>query len=1341
MGLFAKRAPPAAEAAAGEGGAAGGGAAVERGAYTVDEHLLKPHEVAARFGTSIDAANVGASRGLTAAQVAEARKAHGLNQLTPPKTTPEIVKFLLQFTNPLMALLLVAGALTFMAYAIQSPRDKNNAILAAALIIVVTLTCIMSYWQERSASNVMGARAAAARTRPRPHRRAVALPRRRRAPRPARAAAARAASLKRMMPNKCTVMRDGVEQKVDAAELVPGDLVRLYIGDRVPADIRIIETADLKVPPPLAPPPPPPLAPPTRGTAGPPPTRAARRSRAAPQVECSSLTGESDLVPASVEAKHETPAEARNLVFMSSLAMNGEGRGIVVRTGDQTMIGKIATLATDTHTHRSTLQVEVHRLVWFVGALAFTVALILFVVRAAPARVRARVGLIRKTNPLVAFVNGFILVIVANVPEGLPATVTSLLSLTALRLRDRRVLIKRTDIIENLGVATIIASDKTGTLTQNKMTVENIFCNSVRARTCRRARAAAAAAARAQPAARAALTRTPAARRRRVAAQELHRGATFQPPPSAPLASLERASTLAKISLARRSNLGRASAALGRLSRITSGGLGRTSALARVSHDPATQMAVGRTGRPRGDGSFELEGVSSDGKPPAQPLPPMQEEAPRIGTFMVQSFAELSAITWERSSALTKLLTIAVVANKAKFTIGEDNDAGKQRDHTAITVPMFQGGEDTRQILGDATDSGLLRYCDRLAPSGLVRMAYKKVFDIPFNSANKWSLAVTSCPGDAAHQLVLMKGAPEIVLTKCSHHLRDGAEAPIDEAFRGTMNAAYERCGFMGERVIGFAYKKIPARSVESYHTDGAPTEGLVFMGLISLVDPPRPGVLDAVNKCRSAGIRVAMVTGDHPLTAEAIARKVGIVTLPTPREVAAEAGVPEGSIEITDERVGAVVITGTQLRRGRRGARAARSPSARRPRSAPPSFTRARGLRALTSEDDWDDILTTPEIVFARTSPQQKLQIVENLQRLGEVVAVTGDGVNDSPALKRAQIGVAMGKGGSDVARDAADIVLMDDEFPSIVAAIEEGRVIYDNLKKTIAYTLAHAVPEASPRRRRGCRRAAPRSTVQRRGRGRPPTRTASPAARQVWPLFLALVLNFPLGLGGLLILSIDLLTEQGPAISLAYEPAEAQVMERPPRDIKNDRLISGPLLRYAYITYGFITAGICMLSFFTIFWWHGVPLSAVYNHGDKYWMPGAPDLSICPRGGGACRVLGEREQLEIYWAAQSAWYVTLISSQFWHIWVCKTRTESIFSHGVFRNIVTVYGVSLSVVVMIVVVYVPFLQGIFTTWHLPGIGWVPMVGTLLWLLPYSEFTKRQVRTNPEGWWARTMAW
>jgi sodium/potassium-transporting ATPase subunit alpha len=257
------------------------------------------------------------------------------------------------------------------------------------------------------------------------------------------------------------------------------------------------------------------------------------------------------------------------------------------------------------------------------------------------------------------------------------------------------------------------------------------------------------------------------------------------------------------------------------------------------------------------------------------------------------------------------------------------------------------------------------------------------------------------------------------------------------------------------------------------------------------------------------------MVTGDHPLTAEAIARKVNIITGRTAREVAAEDGVDEDEISLADPRVEAVVFSGKEIR------------------------------EKLVTDAQWDAVLSKPEVVFARTTPQQKLIIVQNYQRRGEIVAVTGDGVNDSPALKRADIGVAMAISGSAVAKavsatpntfacllclwyltttcvcvQASDIMLMDDNFASIVNAIEEGRLLFDNLKKSIAYTLAHLWPE-------------------------------------LLPVFLNVAFSFPLALPGLIILIIDLFQEQGPAVSFAYEKAEGSIMQRPPRDQKRDRLV----------------------------------------------------------------------------------------------------------------------------------------------------------------------------------------
>lgn len=231
-----------------------------------------------------------------------------------------------------------------------------------------------------------------------------------------------------------------------------------------------------------------------------------------------------------------------------------------------------------------------------------------------------------------------------------------------------------------------------------------------------------------------------------------------------------------------------------------------------------------------------------------------------------------------------------------------------------------------------------------------------------------------------------------------------------------------------------------------------------MFVGLVTLMDPPRKEVPQAVEECKTAGIQVVMVTGDHPITAEAIARNIGLVHFPTRAIMAKQQGVPETSI--AEEDVKAVVIHGSQI----------------------PSLTK----------DQWDNIVKKPEIVFARTSPEQKLLIVKKFTEAGHIVAMTGDGVNDSPALKQAAIGIAMGKNGSDVAREAADIVLLDDNFASIVIGVKEGRLLFANLKKSIAYSLAHLVPE-------------------------------------IVPVLLWAFIGFPQAMGGILTLCIDLLTEVG--------------------------------------------------------------------------------------------------------------------------------------------------------------------------------------------------------------------
>merc|ERR1712066_200460 len=339
----------------------------------------------------------------------------------------------------------------------------------------------------------------------------------------------------------------------------------------------------------------------------------------------------------------------------------------------------------------------------------------------------------------------------------------------------------------------------------------------------------------------------------------------------------------------------------------------------------------------------------------------------------------------------------------------------------------------------------------------------------------------------------------------------EGREMPLSGEWKNSFETAYMELGGLGERVLGFCDFMLPADKYPiGYPFDpddvNFPVEGLRFVGLMSMIDPPRAAVPDAVLKCRSAGIKVIMVTGDHPITAKAIARSVGIISkgTETVEDIAARTGRDVKDINPRDAR--AAVVHGGELKD--------------------------------LNEKQIDEILMYhTEIVFARTSPQQKLIIVEGCQRMGAIVAVTGDGVNDSPALKKADIGVAMGIAGSDVSKQAADMILLDDNFASIVNGVEEGRIIFDNLKKSIAYTLSSNIPEISP-------------------------------------FLLYQMLGIPLALPTVMILLVDLGTDLAPAISFAHEGKEADIMQRAPRDPQSDNLVTWRLISMAYGQIGMIQA-----------------------------------------------------------------------------------------------------------------------------------------------------------------------
>ena len=403
------------------------------------------------------------------------------------------------------------------------------------------------------------------------------------------------------------------------------------------------------------------------------------------------------------------------------------------------------------------------------------------------------------------------------------------------------------------------------------------------------------------------------------------------------------------------------------------------------------------------------------------------------------------------------------------------------------------------KMLGDPMEIALVEMAKKFLSES---PNFLKLHEIPFDT-DRLRLSTVHAMPDGAH--LFCKGAPEAVLPLCSQLLIEGELHKFTDAQRAQVRALQEKMAGQGLRVLALAH-----RHLADGWQDGDPEQGMVFAGLTGLEDPPRPEVPEAIERCRAAGIRVMMVTGDHPRTAAAIAREIGLT-----------------------RRDNVQVITGDKLR----------------------TISDTQLMLALDAE----------EVVFARIAADQKRRIVDVLKLKGHIVAVTGDGVNDAPALKSAHIGIAMGITGTDVAKESADMVLLDDNFASIVSAIEEGRAVFDNIRKFLTYILTSNVPELIP--------------------------------------FLAFtLLNVPLGLTLIQVLLIDLGTDSLPAIALGAEKPEPQVMQRPPR-AKEERLFDLKLALRAFLLLGMMEALAAMAAFFFVLdgagWEYGQELLA---HDDAY-------------------------------------------------------------------------------------------------------------------------------------------
>jgi sodium/potassium-transporting ATPase subunit alpha len=423
------------------------------------------------------------------------------------------------------------------------------------------------------------------------------------------------------------------------------------------------------------------------------------------------------------------------------------------------------------------------------------------------------------------------------------------------------------------------------------------------------------------------------------------------------------------------------------------------------------------------------------------------------------------------------------------------------------------------------------------------------------------------------------------------------------------------------------------------------------------MIDPPRAAVPDAVSKCRSAGIKVIMVTGDHPITAKAIAKSVGIISADnmTVEDLAVKKG--KAVADLTDEET----------------------------REAHAAVVHGGELKDI-QEKELDAILMYhSEIVFARTSPQQKLIIVEGCQRMGAIVAVTGDGVNDSPALKKADIGVAMGIAGSDVSKQAADMILLDDNFASIVTGVEEGRLIFDNLKKSIAYTLTSNIPEISP-------------------------------------FLLFILADVPLPLGTVTILCIDLGTDMVPAISMAYEGAESDIMKRQPRNPFTDKLVNERLISMAYGQIGMIQASAGFFVYFVILAENG------FLPWDLFGLrKGWDSLAINDLEDSYGQEWTYKDRKILEYTCHSAFFVSIVIVQWADLVICKTRMNSVFQQGM-KNWFMNFGLCFETLLAVVLCYTPGMDKGLRMYPLKINWWIPALPFSLLIFVYDESRKTIMR-------------
>lgn len=741
-------------------------------------HNLNGREVIKKLHSS--------EEGLSEAEAKKRLEKCGLNKLVEEKKLSVLKLFISQFTSFLIIILILAGIVSLLI------GESLNAI---AIFVIVIINAILGFGQEYKAEKAMEA-------------------------------------LKKMTALKARVIRGGIVKEIDSTLLVAGDLVLLDTGDKVPADLRLVESTNLK-------------------------------------IDEAVLTGESTPVGKNIEEiVGEAPiSDRKNLAFANTIVTYGRGKGIVVETGMQTEFGKIAGMIKEIKEEETPLRKRLEVLAKQLGIGIIIVVLVLF-----------GIGTVRGIEAYEMFMVSVSLGVSA-IPEGLPAVITITLAIGIMQMAKRNALVRKMPSIETLGSATVICSDKTGTITRNEMVVEKIYVNN-------------------------------------------------------------------------------------KLINVSGKG-------------------------------YEPEGEFLFGGKKINPL---------------------------KEKELNLLLRIGAECNNA----------------------VLSREKKLYSIVGDPTEGALIVTAEK---AGL-KNSLKRVGEIPFSSERKMMTTINEKAKGKG--VAYSKGALEKILSISEYIYENGEVVKLSSAKRKELINKEGMLAKKAYRVLAFAFKELKGEAKE-----GEIEKGMVFVGLAAMRDPPRKDVRNAIALCKSAGIKVKIITGDNALTASAIAEKIGL----------------EGR-----------AIKGEEL-------------------------------EGLKKEELWEIVKETT--VFARASAEHKYKIISILQEMGEVVAVTGDGVNDAPALKKADIGVAMGIKGTDVAKEASDIVLRDDNFSTIVTAIKEGRRVYSNIKNFIKYLL-------------------------------------SVNFSQIIVITFTSIFFLPLPLLPLQILWLNIATDSLPALALGREGPEPGIMNKPPRNPK---------------------------------------------------------------------------------------------------------------------------------------------------------------------------------------------